>query len=374
MKNLSIMIKPASSVCNLRCKYCFYADVSSKRSVKSCGIMKEDTLRSILKNIESELTFGDKINFAFQGGEPTIAGLSFFENFVSEIKKWKNGAKVSYALQTNAILINEDWCKFLKKNNFLVGVSLDILQESHDSVRVDDKGGETYKKVLNSIKLLEEHKVEYNVLCTLTNSIARHPQQVWDMLCKLGIMYVQFTPCLGDLGDSEQSPYALTPKRFASFYSSLFQYWLKDYKCGKYRSIKFFDDVINLILFGSPTACGMDGRCRPQLVVEADGSAYPCDFYCIDEYKLGSLKESGFMALLNSEIVKKFLNRTSNKPQLCTSCRYKAFCGGNCQRMQKEICFEKSGTYCGYQDFLNRCGDELMKIADEQRRKLMMRM
>ena len=198
MKNLNVMIKPASSLCNMRCKYCFYADVASHREIRSHGVMSEETVDRILANLRTELIEGDRVCFTFQGGEPTLAGLPFFEYFVVQTAQW-GGIQRSYALQTNGILIDEAWCAFLKKYDFLVGVSFDLLPDVHDRTRLgaDQKG--TYDKVLGAIKLLRRYGVRFNVLCTLTGEIARHPERVWNQLVKLDIGYVQFTPCLGEL-------------------------------------------------------------------------------------------------------------------------------------------------------------------------------
>ncbi len=363
MKNLNIMLKPASSLCNLRCKYCFYADVSSKREVESCGIMTSETMDGILTSIQGNMNPGDSINFAFQGGEPMLAGLEFFREFVNRVGTWNPGIKVSYALQTNGILMDEAWCRFLKEHRFLVGISLDVLSDYHDEVRIYPDGAGSYKAVSAAIHLLKNHQVDYNVLCTLTNTIARHPKQVWNWIMNSKVEYIQFTPCLGELDSREQSLYALTPKRFASFYISLFNFWFEEFRKGNYRSIKFFDDCVNLIMYGRPTSCGMNGNCQPQLVVEADGSVYPCDFYCLDNYRLGNLTVQSPIELLQTEEMKSCLLRTHNQPVLCQSCAYRRFCGGNCKRMQREICCSETDSYCGYQDFLNHCGDSLQKIA-----------
>lgn len=370
MKNLNIMLKPASSLCNLRCKYCFYADVSSKREVESCGIMTRETMDRILTSVQGDMEVGDSINFVFQGGEPMLANLGFFQEFVARVSKWNRGIKVSYALQTNGILLDDEWCHFLKEHRFLVGVSLDILPDCHDEVRVYPDGGGTYKAVSDAIHLLQKHQVDYNVLCTLTNAIARHPNQVWNRIMNSKVEYIQFTPCLGGLESSEQSPYALTPKRFASFYISLFNLWFEEFKKGNYRSIKFFDDCVNLMMYGRPTSCGMNGSCQPQLVVEADGSAYPCDFYCLDDYRLGNLTEQSPIELLQSEEMKSYLSRAHRLPELCQECPYRRFCGGNCKRMQQEICCGVTDRYCGYQDFLNHCGNSLQEIARIFRRSI----
>ena len=116
MKSVSIMIKPASSLCNMRCRYCFYNDISEMREVKSYGVMSEETQAKILENVYTDLDAGDKITFVFQGGEPTLAGLDYFKLFVARVKAWKKEISVSYSIQTNALLIDEDWCPFLKEN------------------------------------------------------------------------------------------------------------------------------------------------------------------------------------------------------------------------------------------------------------------
>lgn len=367
MKTMNLMIKPASALCNLRCKYCFYADVSARRCVSSHGIMQEATVKAMLEFVLLELQEGDRVHFAFQGGEPTLAGLPFFKAFVSLVCGWK-GIEVSYALQTNGILLDAEWCAFLAEHHFLVGLSLDLLPDAHDSVRVDAGGNGTYSRVKDTLTLLKKFGVECNVLCTLTSEIARHPKQVWDRVTALGIEYVQFTPCLGDLDTVPPSPYALTPARFASFYTRLFGLWYEDFQKGKRRSVKLFDDVVNQLVLGRPTGCGMNGVCQPQLVVEADGSAYPCDFYCLDEFRLGNITENKVSELLSSSGLEAFLGRTHSAPRLCRDCRYRAFCGGNCKRMQREICCVGEDGFCGYQSFLDACGAPLARLAEQIRR------
>ncbi len=366
MKTIRIMIKPASSLCDMRCKYCFYADVASARAVRSFGVMSEDTVDATLKNIASELNEGDAVAFTFQGGEPTLAGLAFFRRFVEKTAAW-SGVHLSYALQTNGLSIDGEWCAFLKEHRFLVGLSLDLLQTSHDAARVDTQGSGTYRRVCDAMRQMKRFGVEFNVLCTLTNELARHPRQVWNQLVALDVAYVQFTPCLGDL-DGTPSPYALTPRRFAEFYKQLFALWYADFKIGKKRSVKLFDDIVNQLVLGTPTGCGMDGICRPQLVIEADGSAYPCDFYCLDEYRMGNITRMRVSELLASEGARAFLSRTRTASEACADCPYARFCGGNCPRMRREITVVDSDLSCGYRAFLDACGKTLFDLAQRVRR------
>ena len=368
MKDYSIMIKPASSLCDLRCKYCFYADVSALRSVRSFGIMQPEVTRKMLQNIERSLAPGDHVTLAFQGGEPTLAGLDYFRAFAQIVDGWDRGIQVHYALQTNAIHLDEDWCRFLKERDFLVGVSYDLLPDCHDAVRVDAAGKPTARRVEQAIALLRRCGVEFNVLCTLTNQIARHPQQVWKRILQLDLPYVQFTPCLDELDRPGQSVYAITPKRFAGFYNVLFRSWLAEYQAGRYRSVKLFDDVVSDMAFGIRSSCGTGGKCTPQLVVEANGSVYPCDFYCLDRYALGSFTEKTIPELLSSPAVTAFLTRETQKPKLCASCELAAFCGGGCERMRREICCSADADFCGYRDFLTQNLPALQQIVQAERR------
>lgn len=175
MKNYSIMLKPASSLCDLRCRYCFYADVAARRSVRSFGMMQDSVLRRIMENIARSVAPGDHITLMFQGGEPMLAGLDFFRMLTEIADSWPSGISVSYALQTNAMHLDEAWCLFLKKHEFLVGVSHDLLAAQHNAARVDASGAPTMQRVERSISLLRKHDIAFNVLCTLTNPLARPP-------------------------------------------------------------------------------------------------------------------------------------------------------------------------------------------------------
>lgn len=330
--------------------------------------MQPDVMQKILENIERSLAPGDRITLAFQGGEPMLAGLDYFRAFAKRVDRWARGIHVSYALQTNAIHLNEEWCSFLKERNFLVGVSYDLLPDCHDAVRADAAGKPTARRVEQAIALLRRFDIEFNILCTLTNQIARHPQQVWRRILQMDLPYVQFTPCLDELERPGQSIYAVTPRRFASFYNTLFRSWLAEYRAGRYRSVKLFDDVVNYMAFGIRGICGMGGQCSPQLVVEADGTVYPCDFYCLDRYALGNMTEKSIPELLSSDAVPAFLSRKIQMPSLCASCPLASFCGGGCERMRRETCCAGTDDFCGYRDFLTQNLPALQQIVQEERR------
>lgn len=364
MKHISVLVKPASSLCNIRCKYCFYADVSSLRDVRSYGKMTDQTTEKMIANIYLDLADGDELTLAFQGGEPTLAGLAYFEKLVELIKQQSKRVTVHYAIQTNGMVINERWCRFLKQHDFLVGLSIDGSPIYHDLNRLDIKGRGTYQRVLATKKLFDEFQIEYNVLCVLTNQLAKEAKKVFRFLQEQHIRFVQFIPCLDELNAEGKSSYALTPQRFASFYQQLFKLWLKDIENGQYISIKLFDDLVHLFANKQVNACGLIGNCQIQYVIEADGSVYPCDFYVLDEYRMGFIQEKGLKELFQQTITRDFLCENPKPASLCRDCPFKPSCGGGCKRMKDAVYVDEQHGSCGYQTLLNTLVPKLPAILD----------
>jgi radical SAM additional 4Fe4S-binding domain len=362
MKHLSIMIKPASSMCNMHCRYCFYMDVSQRRSKPNLGLMSHNTSTTIIKNIGRVLKPGDSVSFAFQGGEPTLAGLDFFEQFVGEASTQLDGVKIFWALQTNGILLDEKWCEFLRKKCFLVGLSIDGDAELHNQNRLDIGGLGTHAKVLTAKQLLEHYQVSYNVLCVLTNTLARFPQRIWKFILSEKIKHIQFIPCLNELDSPQNDRWALRPQRFFDFYLRLFQLWQKRTLGGDYISVKLFDDLFNLYVRGEVTSCGLHGRCQPQIVIEADGSVYPCDFYALDPYCAGNVADIDFQKILNNLLSSPFFKQPKATNNLCSTCKYLVSCGGGCKRMQTSMYFDHDGS-CVYHLLLDKILNDLCRTG-----------
>lgn len=352
MNNLSLLIKPASSSCNMRCKYCFYFDLADIRSVKNYGIMKDDTMKLLIDNAINTVNMG-VINFSFQGGEPTIASLGYFRSFIAYVKeKNVNGVSINYFLQTNGLLIDEEWCSLFKENNFLIGLSFDMLLDVHNSFRTCENLKPTYDRVVETKNMFDVHNVQYNILTVLTPELSRRPKEVYDMIKKYDIKYTQFIPCLSALEDTNSS-YALNPKDFSYFYNVLFDLWKKDFLHSRYYSISLFDNVIHMIGGYLPITCGLNGKCQNHLVIESNGNTYPCDFYCIDKYKLGNSCVDRFYSLLKNDIALGFINETREQNKLCVGCKFYNICGGGCKRMTNNMYIE-GDKFCGFKDFLNK--------------------
>lgn len=365
MKNLSFLIKPASSSCNLKCRYCFYADVSEHRQIKSNGVMKEDTMKLLIDKSLSLLDEDGEVTYAFQGGEPTVAGLAFFQAFCAYVDQQKGEKqKIHYALQTNAYVVDESWCAFFHTYDFLVGVSLDGYKENHDYFRLTTGNKATYKQVMQAVSCLRTHDVKFNILTVLSKQLAKHPQKLYEFYQKEKFEFIQLIPCLAGL-DEESNPFALTPQLFASFYKKFYDFWLAEMKVGVYRSVGLFDNIIPMFVDIPPQQCGLLGYCSVQFVVESDGSIYPCDFYVLDEYKGGNIHTLDLMEIAQSEPMQAFLKEKKTMSPLCGSCPFVSICHGNCKRMNS-LYF--TDTYCGYQDFLTYAYPTMMNIAKQIKR------
>lgn len=295
MRGISLLIKPASSMCNMVCKYCFYKDESQYRQKQNCGMMKLDTLKNVIR--KTLLNAEDFVSIVFQGGEPTIRGITFFREVIRLEKHYnRRNIVIQNALQTNGYLINAEWCRFLHENHFLVGLSVDGIQQIHDYYRRDSHGNGTYEQVCQAAKLFDEYAVEYNILTVVTEDIAENINEVYRSYKEKNWRYLQFIPCLEPLeANCGTMSYALTPEIYGEFLKNLFDLWYQDFKQGDYTSIRQFENYIQICMGMLPEACDQGGICSIQHVVEADGTVYPCDFYVMDEYCLGNYNDDFFI-------------------------------------------------------------------------------
>ncbi len=362
MRPLGILIKPASSLCNMRCAYCFYADVADHRQVKSFGIMDEDTLETL---IEKALKYAaGQCSFMFQGGEPTLAGLDFFRKAVALQEKHNiNKVKISNSLQTNGLVIDDEWAAFLGANRFLVGLSMDGDKAMHDGLRVDGKKEGTFARVQKAARFLQKHGCEFNVLCVITSFTAKHAQKVYNSLKEY--RYLQFIPCIEGF-DGKKSPYVLTDEAYGNFLNATFEMYYRDYMAGNYVSIRQFDNMIHMLLGRPPENCAMQGTCTCNLVIEGDGSAYPCDFYVLDEYHLGNIKEDEIPAMLRGERAHEFVHKSEEMQLECKGCKWVSLCRGGCRRDREQRLQDplNLNRFCkGYQMFFEKNIGKLMEIA-----------
>lgn len=348
MKSVNLLIKPASSLCNMRCRYCFYGNIADIRSVKSYGIMSSVVAEQVVRAAFSAAERGGHIMFAFQGGEPTLAGLPFFQNFLDLERRYAvPGVQVSHSIQTNGYLVDDQWAAFFAENSFLVGLSIDGTREIHNKYRPDAAGTSTWPVVIQALRLLQKRRVDFNLLCVVTRDCARRAQKVYRSLRALGGAYLQFIPCLDGLQDTRgNAEYSLTPEAYGTFLCNLFDAWYLDWKQGDYTSIRLFDDYVHLAMGQSPSSCAAAGRCGGYLVVEADGGLYPCDFFVLDEWQLGNITYCSIDHALHSEAALRFLATGQRRPAACADCSWLALCRGGCKRDWQLLGGQPQNYYC----------------------------
>ncbi len=330
------------------------------------GMMDVGLLEQMVKKA---LEYADHVcTFAFQGGEPTLIGLEFYKKLIELEKKYNlKKVQVNNALQTNGLMIDESWAKFLAENNFLVGISLDGPKDIHDANRIDARSDGSFNRVMNTIELFNKYKVEYNVLFVVNAYVARHASKIYNFFKRHNFKYLQFIPCLDPLNQQPGgNEFSLKPDRFTYFLKSLFDLWYEDTMKGNMISIRYFDNLIGMFMGYRPEACGMSGQCQCQFVVEADGGVYPCDFYVTDEWLLGNIKDKGFDELRNSDAGKSFIEMSLPVDPKCKECRWFNLCRGGCRRDREPFVDKKAGLnyYCeSYREFFDYAGERLRQVA-----------
>lgn len=366
MPPIHLLIKPASSGCNLACKYCFYADVSDHRSVKSYGKMTVETLEVLVKKAMGRAE--GSCTFAFQGGEPTLVGLGFYEELVRLEKKYaKPGLTVQNAIQTNGTLITEEWAKFLGKNRFLVGLSVDGTKEVNDGLRCFRNGEGTFERLMETAALFDQYKVEYNILTVVTKQVTKNIKEIYDFYIAHNFRYLQFIPCLDDIQDEKGSKdYSLLPEDYEVFLKDLFDKWYETLRKGEFIYIRYFENLLQKMLGYYPEACGMMGTCTHQYVIEADGGVYPCDFYVMDEYKIGNLITDDFETLEVNRTAINFIPQSQAKDSGCMKCKWYRLCHGGCRRDRDQFDNGKMGRnyFCrAYKTFFKYSYPRLEEVA-----------
>lgn len=332
MPAVNVLIKPASSACNMRCAYCFYRDVAEHREHAFEGML---SIADMEKVMAAAVEYADgACSFAFQGGEPTLAGLDFYRQVVALGEKYRRpGLELRYAIQTNGYCIDEEWAAFFARHHFLVGLSLDGPAELHDLNRRDACGKRTHDKVMRAVRLFEKHHVDYNILCVVTGKNARSIQRIYQFYKKQNFRWLQFIPCLEPLEQERgKELYHLSVRDYGEFLIRIFDLWYQDLQKGEYISIRHLDNWLAILLGEPPESCDMTGRCSVQFVVEGDGGVYPCDFYVLDQWRLGAVGQQSFREMAESDTARRFMESSLRVPEECRTCPLYGICRNGCRR------------------------------------------
>ena len=288
---VTLMIKPVGALCNLDCIYCYYLPTKSIYDDREHR-MALSTLESIYAGYLPHAA--DELTICWQGGEPMLAGLKFFEKAVEFQHKHKRpGQRISNALQTNGTLLTDDWCRFLRTHQFLVGISIDGPKHVHDRYRLSNAGDGTHDHVAAGLRRLQEHDVEYNILCVLNDANVDEPEQVFGYLLNLGSRWVQFIPEIvwepdpQHPGHTRMADHCPEPEAYGRFLCEVFDLWFERYR--QRVSVRIFDAVLNKLVHGGMPLCILDGSCHGQLTIEHNGDVFGCDHFVERRWQLGRI-------------------------------------------------------------------------------------
>ncbi|NIA16086.1 MAG: anaerobic sulfatase maturase [Nitrospiraceae bacterium] len=323
-----LLIKPVGADCNLRCDYCFYLRAQELYAERGRHIMSDEVLERMVSGL-MQLRFPQSV-FAWQGGEPTLAGVDFFRRVVAFQQRYGiSGQFVSNSLQTNGILLDEEWCRLFREYHFLVGLSMDGPQHIHDSVRKTGDGRGTWEKVRQSAHLMDQHNVEYNILCVVNAANIRMGADLLRWFVDNGFSYVQFIPCL-----EPGLEHNVDADAYGDFLCSTFDYWSKD-GFGKV-SVRDFDSILSARMGVPGVMCTYGRRCNHYIVIEHTGDVYPCDFYVYDEWKLGNLMDAPIESFMQHDLYRQFAGQ-KNKVPACRGCTWRKMCYGGCQKDRRIV-------------------------------------
>lgn len=341
----SLLIKPVSAVCNLDCSYCFYLDrEADPYKALPARRMSPDTLERL---VDTYLFYSYPASvFAFQGGEPTLAGPAFFESLVEFQQRFgRGGQAVSNALQTNGILIDDRWCRIFKQYEWLIGISIDGPEEMHDRYRFNKQGKGTWKQVVKGIETLQKNGVEFNVLCVLSQANVEHPEAVYRFFRSLGIEHIQYIP-LSEFDQLGQPlPFTITPEQYGRFLCKTFDLWWPERR--KVR-IRYFDNIAEALAGQKPGNCTLHETCDSYVVVEYNGDVYPCDFFVEAKWKLGNLNVDSWPEIARRQKRYDFARKKAVPHPECQVCEYQSICHSGCpkHRHDKRQKFEDLDYFC----------------------------
>jgi len=362
-RQLSLLIKPVSGDCNLHCTYCFYHDrPSDPYKAVSRHRMSPEVLDVLIRQ-GMELD-RQQASFGWQGGEPTLAGLDFFKQVVALQRRYgARGQVVSNGLQTNGLLLDEEWARFLRQYSFLVGVSLDGPAIYHDRYRTYLSGAPTHQKVLETLDMLRRHQVEFNILAVVNRLTADHGVEIYDYFLESGFHYLQFIPCVEvDPSTGRPTDFSVTPEQFERFLCQVFDRW---YNGGSPEaSVRDFDAILAAYLGQEAPMCCYQEQCGSYVVVEYNGDMYPCDFQVKESLYLGNLLQTSLRQVFASEGLRRFAAAKSSPRPECQACAWLPLCNQGCPRFLGVAGVRRHYLCRAYQQFFAHSQAGFMQLRD----------
>ena len=344
-KPLYVMLKPAGAHCNLACKYCYYLEKNKLYPTAQRHLMSNEMLEQFTREYIEAQTM-NQVLFTWHGGEPLLRSIDFYRKALSLQQKYAGGRRIDNVIQTNGTLLTDEWCEFFAQNHWLVGISIDGPQPDHDHYRLTAAGKPSWKKVMQGIKLLKKHGVEWNAMAVVNAYNANHPLEFYRFFKENGCQFLQFTPIverltrhedgrtLASLADKDEislSEASVAPEQWGYFLCAIFDEWVRK-DVGKIF-VEIFDCTLANWMGISPGICAYSKECGHAGVMEHNGDVYSCDHFVFPEYKLGNIRDHSLIDMLYGEQQQEFSRlKHSSLPRQCKECDMEFACHGECPK------------------------------------------
>lgn len=344
-KPLYVMLKPAGAHCNLACKYCYYLEKNKLYPTAQRHLMSDEMLEQFTREYIEAQTM-NQVLFTWHGGEPLLRSIDFYRKALSLQQKYAGGRRIDNVIQTNGTLLTDEWCEFFAQNHWLVGISIDGPQPDHDHYRLTTAGKPSWKKVMQGIKLLKKHGVEWNAMAVVNAYNANHPLEFYRFFKENGCQFLQFTPIverltrhedgrtLASLADKDEislSEASVAPEQWGYFLCAIFDEWVRK-DVGKIF-VEIFDCTLANWMGISPGICAYSKECGHAGVMEHNGDVYSCDHFVFPEYKLGNIRDHSLIDMLYGEQQQEFSRlKHSSLPRQCKECDMEFACHGECPK------------------------------------------
>lgn len=344
-KPLYVMLKPAGAHCNLACKYCYYLEKNKLYPTAQRHLMSDEMLEQFTREYIEAQTM-NQVLFTWHGGEPLLRSIDFYRKALSLQQKYAGGRRIDNVIQTNGTLLTDEWCEFFAQNHWLVGISIDGPQPYHDHYRLTAAGKPSWQKVMQGIKLLKKHGVEWNAMAVVNAYNANHPLEFYRFFKENGCQFLQFTPIverqtrhedgrtLASLADKDEIPLSeasVAPEQWGYFLCAIFDEWVRK-DVGKIF-VEIFDCTLANWMGISPGICAYSKECGHAGVMEHNGDVYSCDHFVFPEYKLGNIRDHSLIDMLYGEQQQEFSRlKHSSLPRQCKECDMEFACHGECPK------------------------------------------
>jgi uncharacterized protein len=367
---LYVMLKPVGSRCNLACNYCYYLEKVRLYPKAEQQVLSEELLETFIRQYIEAQTM-PQVLFTWHGGEPLLRPLSFYRKALALQQKYARGRQIDNCLQTNGTLLTDEWCEFLRKNHFLVGISIDGPQMFHDAYR-----SRSFEKVMRGIRLLQKHGVEWNAMATVNHLNADHPKDFYHFFKEIGCQYLQFTPVVERIAErpdgltlasaqqqtATMTSQSVTPSQWGRFLCGVYDEWVKA-DIGQVF-VQLFDATLANWAGEPPGICSMSPYCGRAAAMEANGDIYSCDHFVFPEYRLGNIRQQSLTEMLYGERQQQFgRNKSTSLPRQCRECQFLFACHGECpkNRFAKDQYGEPGLNYLceGYHQFFTHVAADM---------------